>query len=331
MLARNELPKFLYAKKGKGKDDTFAGLSGKTKPVAVYAVRAKSSEYRFRLTLDWKVDSKVLDETHREKHVTFAKAASEYDGLLRMIGVKKNREVWRIFNIYLVTSVLDTRTKQELLNGVPNHYADEEDEDGGDVVTAAGKRRGYLHPDDIDIDIDALSYSEQLGHELHHHFGSEHYDWQTDFIDVAAISRRTQENARTLVGKMSDTFHQCTLFPHSGCWLSPILTTYRTVARWKYGGFKPLELFSHNGEGMERHVVRHHPTRCELFIEKDHQRCCRPSHLCYGSAMANTRDMQLRQAVANLLVLLSKSESRRKLLETVNVFSGLLQNVDIRL
>jgi hypothetical protein len=246
-----------------------------------------------------------------------------------MIGVKKNREVWRIFNIYLISSVLDTRTKRELLDGVPNHYEDQDA--GGELDPKANFLRYGSSLRSVEMDVNALSYSEQLAHELYHHFGRDHYDWQLDFIDVAAVSRRTQENARVLVGKISQTFHECTLFRQSGCWLSPSLATYRTVARWKYDGFAPRDLFSHDGEGMERHVVRHHPTRCELFVQKDHCRCCRPSHLCYGSAMANTRDMQLRQAVANLLILFSKSSSRLKLVEIADVFSTLLQNLDINL
>jgi len=329
LLSRSELPRFLYAKKGRGNGDTFAALSGKTKPVVVYAVRCKTPDYRFRLKLDWKSDSKVLDESRRSKHITFSKAAGRYDGLLRMLGVKRNREVWRIFNVDLISSVLDTRTKLELLDDVPNHY---EDDDGNtDASPVTNPARYGLSTNSIEMDTDVLSYSEQLAHELYHHFERDHYDWQADFIDVAAVSRRSHENARILVGKMSRTFHECTLFRQSGCWLSPSLTTYRTVARWKYDGLTPGELFSHDGEGMERHVVRHHPTRCELFIEKNHCRCCRPSHLCYGSAMANTRDMQLRQAVANLLILTSKSESRLKLMETVKVFSALLQNLDVKL
>ena len=326
VMSRNELPRFLYAKKGQGNGDTFAGLSGKTKPVVVYAVRGKTSEYRFRLKMEWKPDSKVLDETCRNKHVTFGKAARKYDGLLRMLGVKKNREVWRIFNVYLISSVLDTRTKRELLEGVPNHYRD--DDDG---YVTSGTKWYDSSSYSFDMDIDALSYSEQLAHELYHHFGHDHYDWQADFIDVAVVSRRSPENARSLVGKMSRIFYECTLFRQSGCWLSPNLTTYRTVARWKYDGLTPKDLFSHDGEGMERHVVRHHPMRCELFIEKNHCRCCRPSHLCYGSGMANTRDMQLRQAVANLLLLFSKSDSRLKLVEMADVFSALLQNLEIKL
>ena len=325
LLAKNELPRFLYAKKGRGSNDTFAGLSGKVKPVVVYATRCKSSEYRFRLTLNWKSDSKVLDETRREKHVTFAKAAKDYDGLVRMIGVKKNREVWRIFNIYLIMSVLDTRTKQELLDGVSNHYLN----DGEDVANENEVRhRPEAATVRYGLDIDALSYSEQLAHELYHHFGRDHYDWTLDYIDVAAVSRRNQaEDARDLVSKMSRTFHECTLIKPSGCWLSPSLTTYRTVARWKYDGFSSKSLFSHDGENYERHVVRHHPTRCELFIEKNHCRCCRPSHLCYGSAMANTSDMQLRQAVAQLLLLFSDSDSLNTLLATVDVFSKLVQRI----
>ena len=328
LLSRNELPRFLYAKKGRGISDTFAGLSGKTKPVVVYAVRAKTSDYRFRLKLDWKPDSKVFDETRRYNHITFGKAATMYDGLVRMIGIKKNREVWRIFNIYLVSSVLDTRTKRELLDGVRNHYQDDED---SEVNSKGNVTRYDSRSHSVEMDIDALSYSEQLAHELYHHFGHEHYDWQSDFIDVAAVSRRSQDNARALVRKMSETFHECTLFRQSGCWLSPRLTTYRTVATWKYDGLRTRDLFSHGGDGMERHVVRHHPTRCELFIQKDHCRCCRPSHLCYGSAMANTRDMQLRQAVGNLLILFSKLDSRLKLVEIADVFSGLLQNLDVGL
>lgn len=326
MMSRNELPKFLYAKKGNGLTDTFASLSGKTKPVVVYAVRAKNASNQIRVKLQWKPDSKVLDETRSCNHVVFSKAAKNYDGLVRFVGVKQNREVWRIFNVDLITSVYDTKTKRELLDG-PCQDQVENDQDDDEIGNVPNRLPGFAMS--MALDIDALSYSEQLAHELHHHFGEEHYDWNLDFIDVAAVSRRVQVNARDLVGKMSETFHRCILFKQSGCWLSPGLATYRTVARWKYDGFTPRDLFSHDGEGMERHVVRHHPTRCELFIEKHHCRCCRPSHLCYGSGMANTRDMQLRQAVANVLLLFSKTDSRLKLIELVDVFAGLLRYPEV--
>lgn len=318
-MSRKDLPKYLYAKKGNGTADTFAGLSGKTKPVVVYAVRAKNANYHICVKLEWKNDSKVLDETRCSNYVIFNKAATKYDALVRFVGVKKNREVWRIFNVALITSVYDIKNKRELLRE-PRSQTNFEREVVDDLI--ANPRSLSTA---ITLDLDALDYSEQLAHELHHHFGEENYDWNLDFIDVAAVSRRLQENAKTLVRKMSQKFHRCIPDKQSGCWLSPGLATYRTVARWKYDGFSPKDLFSHDGEGMERHVVRHHPIRCELLIEKNHCRCCRPSHLCYGSGMANTRDMQLRQAVANVLILFSKTDSRIKLIEMVDIFAGLLR------
>ncbi len=45
-------------------------------------------------------------------------------------------------------------------------------------------------------------------------------------------------------------------------------------------------------------IVRHHPFRCELFHQgDDHGRCCRPSHLAWGSKARNKLDEEARKAV----------------------------------
>lgn len=60
-------------------------------------------------------------------------------------------------------------------------------------------------------------------------------------------------------------------------------------------------LFHHPGlnnhcPSWSRDIVRHHPTRCEYFhSDNDHERCIRPSHLCWGSASSNSADLSKRK------------------------------------
>src|SRR5665811_693558 len=53
-----------------------------------------------------------------------------------------------------------------------------------------------------------------------------------------------------------------------------------------------------NGSTAEHRnaMVRHHPGRCEFF-EEDHEDCCRPSHLAWGSSSGNNLDTQARRSV----------------------------------
>lgn len=313
LIEKRKLPRFLYARLSRGQMPTFKGLSGKSEPSVVYALRSKNCQYRIRLTFNWKENVTILDETESDKHQAFATAAKTYDGLVRMLGVKKNREAWRIFDTSQITSVFDTRTKRELLKET-NELSEAEEQ-----VLYSEPRRQI-----VNLDENPLPYSEKIAHRLYDYFGSDNYDWSKDYIDVAAVARRLRVDADLLTNKMTRVFTDCRLFSQSGCWLSPKLYTYRTVASWKYDGFSSEDLFSHNGEGLERHVVRHHPLRCELFVITNHGRCCRPSHLCYGSVKANTRDMQLRQAVSNLLTLFAHRDTRLKLVEIVDVCGALL-------
>lgn len=116
-------------------------------------------------------------------------------------------------------------------------------------------------------------------------------------------------------------FKDCVQDPISGCWRYKLNDTdavaaadqYTHVMRMKeaYGlglpaGQQSAFLFGHpNLPALidpdepgpdELRVVRHHPFRCELFHVADrHGRCIRPSHLCYGTKLYNTVDMNAQQ------------------------------------
>jgi hypothetical protein len=45
---------------------------------------------------------------------------------------------------------------------------------------------------------------------------------------------------------------------------------------------------------VDKLVVRHHPFICELYHGKNHQKCLRPSHLCWGTQAQNANDRSMR-------------------------------------
>jgi hypothetical protein len=53
--------------------------------------------------------------------------------------------------------------------------------------------------------------------------------------------------------------------------------------------FAHTDLPALRSEGDSIAAARHHPFRCELFHNGDkHKKCCRPSHLAFGSEKSNT-------------------------------------------
>ena len=309
-MERDQLPPYLFASLASPSNPgTFMGLSGKSRPAVVYAAREPSSSLKIRLTMAWGEKAKILDETDSVALLSFDKAATLYAGLVRLVGKERNREAWRIFDTALISSAYNLKTRRFLMGGEPRREN-----------SAANKR-----PSPRRYEIPAgSSFSETLARQLTTHFGNFHYDCKRDFIDVGSIARRLGETEARVYKKILETFKKCTPDEMSGCWLSTSQTAYRNVARWKYDGFSAEDLFSHEGHGLERHVIRHHPLRCELMIKEKHNRCCRPAHLCYGSSKANSRDLQLRQAVGNVLLLFANAGVKTQLIDIIDKLQSLL-------
>ena len=102
-------------------------------------------------------------------------------------------------------------------------------------------------------------YDISLENTLRDHFGDSYFDPTLDRISVSIVAMRTGEQPERLLKEIVKKLTACRVFKTSGCWLSKNKSMYRTTAKWKYGGLKPVELFSHDGRNNERHVVRHDP------------------------------------------------------------------------
>jgi len=305
-LKNENFPPILYGKKASSVENAaFLGLYGKKDPPVVYAVEKPSPTWDMRLVMKWPEDVQVLDERGETEKISFKVAMERnHDALIREVS---DNVVWRLLNKDLVKQVhlfsgCDVDERQRSNKWIP--------------VEAPSNDLNFLEWERSSdgVDISPLLISEEgneqtlrLHAELTEKFEN-CYDRYHDVIDVEACSRRLGVSAQSLADEVIRTFSQCEVYPSSGCWVSPLRSVYRKVSIWKYGGLRPVQLFSHNGgDNLERHVVRHHPMRCELFLHgsTNHSRCCRPSHLCYGSCKANTRDMELRRAVATLITRIS--------------------------
>ena len=308
---KSKWPSILYAKKAnKGcVNEGFLGLVGKRSPPVVFAIEDDMPDWDVSLVMNLDDSSKILDERGNKVHIDLTTAAKKYDALVRIVGVPPTRTVWRIFNRNLIKEIrlLSPNRHSEATSqkwvpvDPPSHDPEFVSWEHGDDKLA---RHSFLLRPECDYN----AYTINVSDALHKMFG-DFYDPNYDVIDVESCARRLEERPGSLADKIINTFSQCEVFQASGCWLSPQSATYRKVALWKYNGFRPIHLFSHSGNNFERHVVRHHPTRCELFIhDGNHSKCCRPSHLCYGSCKANSRDMELRRAVSTFVSLVKRDK-----------------------
>jgi len=86
----------------------------------------------------------------------------------------------------------------------------------------------------------------------------------------------------------------------TGCWIVARQDAYSIVAEWKWGPAEEHHLFPLEVPEKDE-VIRHHPLRCELVRTSvgQHVKCCRPSHLRFGSYKHNSKDLKLRQLVMN--------------------------------
>ena len=311
--SKEKWPSFLYAKKANrgSKSEAFLGLLGRQTPPIVFAVEDDAPDWDVCLVMDWKDTTRVLDERRSKHHADLVKVGKNYDALVRNVGVPPTRTVWRLFDRSIVKAVRLLSPNRHIEAKKKWIPVDIPSDDPDFVIWEMGvdKKPHQVHfvltPECKDN-----ACSLRVNDSLRNMFG-EFYDLYYDVIDVESCARKLCEKPVQLCDKIINTFSQCEVFNVSGCWLSPQTHTYRKVAIWKYAGFRPVHLFSHNGQNIERHVVRHHPTRCELFIsDGNHSRCCRPSHLCYGSCKANSRDMELRRAVSTFLSMVKNDESK---------------------
>jgi hypothetical protein len=116
------------------------------------------------------------------------------------------------------------------------------------------------------------------------------------------------------VAVVAGWFTPCVEDPDSGCWRKKP-SPYKKVMRLREAWFLRLhgnskrgyrKIWAHtelpalcdwsvwNGRAVKGpdKQTRHHPFRCELFhtgAQGYHSKCCRPSHLAYGSEARNTR------------------------------------------
>ena len=299
-----DLPSVLYTRYVSSADAPMGLLGRKTPVEAVYAVEEPTAEDEVPLEMRWPQHAVVLDERRGVRcQVSFSEAVSMgCHALVR--SASENRTAWRILDTEIIAFVGEEAERSEAAAAVPPE--------------TTTKRMWERARTSLVVDYDA-----SLDDALLSHFGKRYYDPVLDRISVTIVSIRTGRPPEKLLNEMISKLTSCKVFAVSGCWLSTNKSFYRTTARWKYCGLKPRELFSHDGKNNERHVVRHDPMRCEMCVE-EHSRCCRPSHLCYGSTKANVKDMRLRQGVSDIVNGLHDDRNREAFRNLIDSFGKLV-------
>lgn len=148
---------------------------------------------------------------------------------------------------------------------------------------------------------------DKFVHHVVRKFGEDAVDEKEDALD---LSSATFAKAKELLAKS-------VYCPTSGCWYHKESNSAETVAPWisrpdpgshpGLGNSPPPEPDDGDGSDFSRtdssgsaaSFVRHHPTRCMLFLQAGAKRCWRPSHLALG---ANPGDKALRDAARKELL-----------------------------
>lgn len=133
------------------------------------------------------------------------------------------------------------------------------------------------------------------------------YDPRSDLFDMVSAAHRAHiPVAKFFTSQVIGAFGRAKEVRISGCWHHQSLNVYRKVQNWKvneaewvmnsYDAYLYKYPKGSTPAPVHTPIARHAPSRCEVFHPgDDHRRCCRPSHLCWGSPVSNSGDTALNQ------------------------------------
>lgn len=116
------------------------------------------------------------------------------------------------------------------------------------------------------------------------------------------VEATKKKNCEEVLEQMKELFNACSVEDGNSCWKhNSSKTLYKQVMRWKSNNISKKRLrgiFEFPWSEKHKLIVRHDPINCEAYNDvHDHSKCCRPSHLCYGTARDNAIDTNLAKAV----------------------------------